>query len=312
MRSNGIDSCEMSYSRLSTRICSGSSGRNGRNTLATSMLNTLPKFELAVILMYLMMLPKVIRPSITPSSSTIRFFSSRMMSADSLAMSVAVSTEMPTSASCSAGASLMPSPRKPTVWPSRCSERTTRAFCSGDILANTVTRVTSASSAASSSSSMSRPCTEWVTSSPTSRQILRVTASLSPVITLTSTPWWFSARIAVAAESFGGSRNARQPTAIRSLSSATLYGRSCSGSRRIATTSTRRPSSLSRCVIALISRRRASVIGSITSPMRANAQVESISSTAPLQISRCSPLPSVTTTDMRRRWKSNGISSTTR
>ncbi|MCY1466669.1 hypothetical protein D9M71_850460 [compost metagenome] len=64
---------------------------------------------------YFMMLPKVSRPLMTPSSSTIRLFSRRMMSADSLAMSVPLSTEMPTSASRSAGASLMPSPRKPTV-----------------------------------------------------------------------------------------------------------------------------------------------------------------------------------------------------
>ncbi len=136
-----------------------------------------------------LMLPKVTRPSSTPSSSTIRFFSSRMMSADSLAISVAVSTEMPTSASRSAGASLMPSPRKPTVWPWRCSDFTTRAFCSGDILANTVVRFTSASSSSSVNGSMCLPCAECSTSRPTSRQILRVTASLSPVITFTSTPW---------------------------------------------------------------------------------------------------------------------------
>src|SRR5262245_16578473 len=50
----------------------------------------LPKFELAPILMYLMMLPKVRRPSITPSSRISRLFSSRMMSADSLAMSTRI------------------------------------------------------------------------------------------------------------------------------------------------------------------------------------------------------------------------------
>ena len=37
----------------------GSIGRKGRNALATSTLNTFPKFELAVILMYLMTLPNV-------------------------------------------------------------------------------------------------------------------------------------------------------------------------------------------------------------------------------------------------------------
>ena len=79
--------------------------------------NMLPKLELAPILMYLMMLAKTLRPSMMPSSSTRRLFSRRMMSADSLATSTAVSTEMPTSAACMAGASLMPSPMKPTTWP---------------------------------------------------------------------------------------------------------------------------------------------------------------------------------------------------
>ena len=89
----------------------GSIGRKGRKVLAINTLNTFPKFELAVILMYLMMLAKVLRPSMTASSSTMRLFSRRMMSADSLAMSTAVSTEIPTSASLRAAASLMPSPR---------------------------------------------------------------------------------------------------------------------------------------------------------------------------------------------------------
>ena len=45
------------------------------------------------------------------------------MSAASFATSTAPSTEMPTSAACSAGASLMPSPRKPTTCPRRLSAR---------------------------------------------------------------------------------------------------------------------------------------------------------------------------------------------
>src|SRR6516162_6727963 len=39
----------------------------GRNRLAPSTLNMLPKFELAPILMYLVMLPNTLRPSMTPS-----------------------------------------------------------------------------------------------------------------------------------------------------------------------------------------------------------------------------------------------------
>ena len=81
------------------------------------MLNMFPKLELAPILMYLMMFPKTLRPSMIPSSRTSRLFSRRMMSADSLATSTAVSTEMPTSAAFIARTSLMPSPMNPTTWP---------------------------------------------------------------------------------------------------------------------------------------------------------------------------------------------------
>ena len=45
----------------------GSIGRKGRKMLAPSTLNILPKFELAPILMYLVILPKTLRPSMTPS-----------------------------------------------------------------------------------------------------------------------------------------------------------------------------------------------------------------------------------------------------
>ena len=41
-------------------------GRKGSKMLAPSTLNMLPKFELAPILMYLTMLAKIFRPSITP------------------------------------------------------------------------------------------------------------------------------------------------------------------------------------------------------------------------------------------------------
>src|SRR5580765_5843983 len=82
-------------------------GRKGRNALAPTTLNMFPKFELAAILMYLTILPKTRRPSKTPCSSTSRLFFSRMISEDSLAMSTALSTEMPTSAAFRAGASLM-------------------------------------------------------------------------------------------------------------------------------------------------------------------------------------------------------------
>ena len=74
------------------------------------MLNILPKLELVLIKMYFITLPKALRPSKMPSCKTSKLFSSRMMEAASLATSTPVETEMPTSAVCSDGASLIPSP----------------------------------------------------------------------------------------------------------------------------------------------------------------------------------------------------------
>ena len=54
---------------------------------------------------------------------------------------------------------------------------------------------------------------------PTSRQIFRLTSSLSPVSILTETPWAWKAAIAGAVESLGGSRKATYPLRIRSRSS---------------------------------------------------------------------------------------------
>lgn len=89
----------------------------GINALATKTLNTLPKLELAVIFKYFKILPNTLRPSITASFKTVKLFSSKITELASFVMSAAVSTEIPTSAFLSAGASLIPSPRKPTVCP---------------------------------------------------------------------------------------------------------------------------------------------------------------------------------------------------
>ena len=63
------------------------------------------------------------------------------MSAASLATSVAESTEIPTSAWCSASASLTPSPRNATAEPASRWARRMRAFCSGLTLAKIVASV---------------------------------------------------------------------------------------------------------------------------------------------------------------------------
>ena len=73
-------------------------GRNGKNTAAPATLNMLPKFELTPSMIYFIVLPKVLRPSNTPSAKTVKSFLKRIMSADSLATSTALSTDTPTSA----------------------------------------------------------------------------------------------------------------------------------------------------------------------------------------------------------------------
>jgi hypothetical protein len=86
------------------------SGRNGSSGVATAMLTMFPKFALVVIEMYLIVLAKIRHPSSTPVRRTSRSRFNKMMSALSRATSTASETEIPTSAACRAGASLMPSP----------------------------------------------------------------------------------------------------------------------------------------------------------------------------------------------------------
>ena len=100
----------MSERKFSSRICGASMGRNDRNIEAPAMLNMLPKLPLMAVRMYLSVLANVTRPSSMPCFKIARSFLSSTKSAASLATSTAVSTEMPTSAACKAGASLMPSP----------------------------------------------------------------------------------------------------------------------------------------------------------------------------------------------------------
>src|SRR5262249_34155382 len=59
-------------------------GRKGRSTEAAAMLSMLPKFELVPMRTYFMMLPKLRRPSATPSWRTARLFSSTEAIRDAL------------------------------------------------------------------------------------------------------------------------------------------------------------------------------------------------------------------------------------
>mmetsp|Transcript_49179 Transcript_49179/g.87797 ORF Transcript_49179/g.87797 Transcript_49179/m.87797 type:complete len:239 (-) Transcript_49179:313-1029(-) len=209
MVSMGMVVWDKSYNRFCSSSCSGCMGRNGRKMLAPTTLNTFPKFELTAILMYLMMLPKVKRPWCTPRSRTMRSFSRSRTSADSFAMSVAVSTEIPTSACFRAGASLTPSPRNPTVCPCLCKAVTIRDLWNGASLAKTVVSATMLANSSSVMASMSGPTTMLLTGRPMSLHTFWVMMLLSPVSTFTSTPLSRSAAIASIVSSFGGSRKQR-------------------------------------------------------------------------------------------------------
>ena len=193
-------------------------GRNGRNALAASTERTLPKFELAVALMYLIVFPYVRRPSRTARPSTARSLRVRMTSALSLATSTAVSTEIPTSEARMAAASLMPSPMKPTTCPTSPagapgtpvrSALTTRAFCSGESRAKSCVPSARRASSASSSTSTSEPSIIFSTRMPTLRHTAAATPSVSPVSTRTETPAAVRRSTASAALALGGSRKAR-------------------------------------------------------------------------------------------------------
>ena len=193
--------------------------------------------------MYLRMFAKTFRPSITPPSSTMRSFSNKIKSADSLAMSTAVSTEMPMSAACNAGASLIPSPMNPTTCPLPRRRRTIRCLWAGVSRAKSVVFSAASASSASDIFSTASPRSIGSGSSPTSRHTLRLIRSLSPVRIFTPTPCLCRAWIAIAAVPLGGSRNATYPFSTRSRSSS--FEQDClPGSSLTATAKTRKPSLL--------------------------------------------------------------------
>ena len=88
-----------------------------------------------------------------PRRTTSRSCSSSTKSAASRATSTALSTEMLVSAACMAGASLMPSPMKPTTWPVFFSARMIRSFWLGSTSAKMAVRSAVDQSASSWSSS---------------------------------------------------------------------------------------------------------------------------------------------------------------
>ncbi|SUJ00981.1 Uncharacterised protein [Sphingobacterium spiritivorum] len=157
----------------------------------------------------------------TPFLNMVRSFSNKIISALSLAISTAVSTLIPTSDSLRAAASLIPSPIKPTVCPFSRSACTTLTFCRGLSLANTEISSTCFFNSSADSISSSSPSMMLRIGIPTSRHILRVTISLSPVSTFIAIPNSCKPFILGAAEGLAGSRKPIKPVSISLFSSST-------------------------------------------------------------------------------------------
>ena len=134
-----------------------------------------------------------------------------------------------------------------------------------------------------------------------------VTFSLSPVRIFVLTPCSFNAFIAPAADSFGGSKNARYPISIISHSSSTLQ--LCFSTSFLAMASTRNPFTLRSSTVSRIFFLKSFVIGSTFPLYSAYEHMASISSTAPFVTIFIVPARFCTTVVSLRLLKSNGISS---
>lgn len=78
--------------------------------LAINTENIFPKLELAVALIYFMMLPNTSRPINIPCFKITKSLAVKITSAASFTTSTAELTDIPTSAALIAGTSLIPSP----------------------------------------------------------------------------------------------------------------------------------------------------------------------------------------------------------
>ena len=145
-----------------------------------------------------------------------------MISADSLAISTAVSTEIPTSEFIREGLSFIPSPIKPTIFPSSFKSLTILAFCIGDNFAKILTFFNILITAWSDNLSISFPKIIFLDFKFTLSHTHLVTSALSPVKTITLIPELFSFSIAAFALPFGGSRKPINPSRTIFFSELTL------------------------------------------------------------------------------------------
>ena len=114
------------------------------------------------------------------------------MSADSFAISTAVSTDTPTSEFVNDGLSFIPSPIYPTTFPFCLNSLTILAFCIGESFANIFVFFNKRITPMSGSFSIWLPNTIFLEFIPTFSHTHLVTSALSPVRTITLIPALFS------------------------------------------------------------------------------------------------------------------------
>jgi magnesium-transporting ATPase (P-type) len=144
------------------------------------------------------------------SNNTVGFLGDGINDAAALRESdIGISVDSAVDIAKESAASLIPSPRNPTVLLLFCRSWMISAFCIGVSFEKMLHFITASSLASLLIFSSSGPVTESEVLIPTCLEIAFTTASLSPESTFTSTPCSCSCLMASEADSFGGSRKAR-------------------------------------------------------------------------------------------------------
>ena len=217
---------------------------------------------------------------------------------------------MPTSAACSDGASLIPSPRNPTTCPRRFKRQNDAMFLHGRDAGKHSGCLRDLFQGGVGHAFQLVAQYDAVVSMPTCAQTCRATSSLSPVSTLTCTPSRFRARQRRAGvRQHGIGESTANPANVKSRSSATpilfLAIHAAIRHRQDTESVCHRVVRRSFCTGCALHR---SATGSGRRFPCSLATRQHAFRRAPLTMSRCSsPLP--TTTESRRRSKSNGTSS---
>ena len=224
-------------------------------------------------------------------------------------MSVAVSTEMPMSAARKAGASLIPSPMNPTTCPLPRRARMTRCLWAGERRAKSVVFSAASASSASDIFSTSPPSSMGSAARPTSLQTFRLMSWLSPVRIFTADAVVVKG-LEGASGGFLGRVQKRDVSFEHEIALVVLGADLLPGSSLVATARTRKPSLLRLVVLFLQPDHQVGVHGrQLPVQLEVRALVEDLFRSAFGEQNRFAFRDPPPSTDIMRRVKSNGISS---